>query len=82
VAPIDERRKMPTGLCLEKLRDRGNLEDLYVDGSVVLKFRHLNVVGRAWTGLTWLMIRTWVAGCCEHGYELSSSKNTGDCLTT
>jgi hypothetical protein len=25
VALIDERRKMPTGLCLEKLRDRGNL---------------------------------------------------------
>ena len=33
---IDERRKMPTWLFLEKLRDRGNLEDLYVESGIIL----------------------------------------------
>jgi len=43
---------------LEKLRDRGNLEDLYVDGMIILKSMHWNMMGRAWTGLFWLRIRT------------------------
>lgn len=40
MALFDERRKMPTGLCLEILRDRSNLKDLYVDGRIILKLRH------------------------------------------
>jgi len=58
VALTDERRKMPTGLCLGKLRDGDNLEDLYVDGRVILKLRHWNKMGRAWFVLMWLRIRT------------------------
>ena len=49
---------MHTGFKLRKLKERCHVDDLGVDGSVVLKGILKKSVGRAWTGLIWLRIRT------------------------
>jgi hypothetical protein len=40
------------------LRERGILEDPYVDGRIILKWILRKYVGRVWTGLIWLTIGT------------------------
>jgi hypothetical protein len=44
------------------------LEDLEVDGRIILKWIFKKWDVRAWTGLIWFRIRT-VAGACECGDE-------------
>jgi len=51
VAPIDERIKIPTGLCLEKLRDRGNLEVLLCGWQHCIEIEALKYSGK---GLDWI----------------------------
>jgi hypothetical protein len=52
------RREMHTGFKLRKLKERYHVDDQGVDGSVLLKRILKKSVGRAWTGLIWLRIRT------------------------
>ena len=51
-----ERAEVYTGVWQGKLRDRDHLEDLCVDGRIILRriFRKWDV--GVWTGLTWLRI--------------------------
>jgi hypothetical protein len=42
----------------ETLMERGNLEDLSVDGRIILKCSLRTWSGVAWTGLIWLEIGT------------------------
>ena len=53
-------------------RERGFLEDLGVDGRIVLKCIFKKQDGRAWNAFIWMRTGT-VAGCCEHGNEPSGS---------
>lgn len=46
---------------------RGHLEDLGVDGRIILEWMSQKSSGRAWTECR------QVAGFCEHGNETSSS---------
>jgi hypothetical protein len=40
------------------MKERDNLEDIGVDGKIRSQFILKKSVGRAWTGLIWLRIRT------------------------
>jgi hypothetical protein len=40
------------------LRERDHLQDLGVDGRIILKLIFKKYDGEAWNGLTWLRIRT------------------------
>ena len=42
----------------EELRERGHLEDLGIDGMIILKWIFKTWYGEAWTGLIWLRIGT------------------------
>jgi hypothetical protein len=57
VIPTEEI-KMHTKFWLENMKERDHLEDLLVDGSIILK-SILNKQGvRVWTGLIWFRIGT------------------------
>jgi hypothetical protein len=72
-------RWVQTGFWWGDLRGRDHLEDLVVDGKVILKFIFKWDV-RSWTGFIWLRIRA-DGGCCEYCIESSRSKNLGNLLT-
>jgi hypothetical protein len=46
-----------TVFSLENLRERGHLEDIGVDGRIILKWIFKKWCGEAWTGYNWLRIR-------------------------
>jgi hypothetical protein len=50
-----------TGSWWGDLRKRGHLEDLGIDGRIILKWIFRKWDGEAWTGLLWLRIVTGVA---------------------
>jgi hypothetical protein len=54
------------------MKERDHLEGLVIDGRIILKWIFKKSVGKIWTGLIWLRIRT-VAGACESGNEPSGS---------
>ena len=58
---------------------RDHLEDLGVDGGVILKWILKKWDGEAWTGLLWLRIGTG-GGRCECGNEPSGSVECGEFL--
>lgn len=45
---------MHTGFCWQDLRERGNFEDLGINGSKILKCVLKKWDGEAWIGLLWL----------------------------
>jgi hypothetical protein len=47
-----------TGFWWEDPREGDHLEDLSLDGRIILKFIFKKWDGRAWTGLIWLRIGT------------------------
>jgi len=47
-----------TGFWWGNLRERGHLEDLGVDGAIILKWICKKWDGYAWAGLIWLRIGT------------------------
>jgi hypothetical protein len=49
---------------------RDQLEDLGVDETIILEWILKNSIGRAWSGQTWLRIRT-CGGSCKSGNETS-----------
>jgi hypothetical protein len=55
------------------------VEDLVVDGRIILKWMLKKWDGEAWTGLLWLRIGQ-VAGACECGNEPLSSIKCGEFL--
>jgi len=54
------------------LREGERLEDLGLDGRIILKWFFKKWDGEAWTGLIWLRIGTG-GGCFECGNEYSGS---------
>jgi hypothetical protein len=65
VARVDYTRNR-TILRLESVKGRDHLEDLDVDGRIVLKLILRKQGWRVWIGLIWLGIDT-SEGCSEHG---------------
>jgi len=59
------------GFWCGDLRIRGHLEDLGVEGKIILKWVFKKWDGETWTGLSWLGIRTVTAGDCKYGSEPS-----------
>ena len=49
---------MYTGLWEGHLNERDNVEDLGLDGRIILKLIFKKRDGNAWTGLVWLRIGT------------------------
>jgi len=60
-----------TGLWWGDLGEGDHLEDLGVDGTIILKWILRKWDEEAWTGLNWLRIGT--GGSCECGNEPSGS---------
>jgi hypothetical protein len=54
------KQEMHTGLKLRNLKERYHVDNLGIDGSVLLKGILKKSVGRARTGLIWL--RIWTSG--------------------
>jgi len=48
------RRDVPIGYWMGDLIERDHLEDLGVDGRIILKWIYRNWDGRVWNGLIWL----------------------------
>jgi len=63
VARVGDRRGH-TGFYWGDLRERDHLEDLGVDGKIILKWSFKRRDGEAWTGLIWLRIVEGVEPLC------------------
>ena len=46
------------GVWWENFMERGNLEDLGVDGEIILELIPNKSVGNVWAGLIWLLLGT------------------------
>jgi len=66
----------------KNLKVEEDLEDIGINGSVILKRILPKVDGRASTVLIWFMIRTRDWGCCEDGHERSGPINFWEFLDT
>ena len=59
---------MHTRCSCEIVKERGNLEDMELDGKIILNFVLNEGNGRAWTRFTWL--RMWrMTTCYVHSKE-------------
>ena len=72
-----EDRRGATGFWLGDLSEIDHLEDLVVEGRIILKL--ILKWDRSWTGLVWLRIGT-CGGFCEYGIEPSRFKTFGEFL--
>ena len=63
MARVGDRRGH-TGFYWGDLRERDHLEDLGVDGKIILKWSFKRRDGEAWTGLIWLRIVEGVEPLC------------------
>jgi hypothetical protein len=61
------------------MKERDHLDDLAIEGSVILKWILKKLVYRLWTGCMW-PICTRVAGCCADCNEPSGSIKCGELL--
>jgi hypothetical protein len=58
---MGDKRGVQTGFSWEERRERGHIEDLGIDGMIILK-RIFKKGDEAWNGLIWL--RTGTGGGC------------------
>jgi hypothetical protein len=65
------QREIHIGLWYENLKEMGYLEDPGVHGKIILK--RIFKIGRKCVDWIHLAKDTDVSGCCEQGYELTSS---------
>ena len=70
---------MDAGFYCGDLRKRDHLQDLGIDGSLILKWIIKKWFEETWTGLLWLRIGQ-VSGACECGNEHSGSIKCGKFL--
>lgn len=69
----DKKRRKTGGACGteicipgtggKNLKERHNLEELVVDGRIIVKWRFKKQDGKAWTGFSWLKIKTNCSSC-------------------
>ena len=63
------RKEAHTRLWWGNLRERDHIENLGIDGRIMLKWILKESVGRAWSGFFWLRLGTW--GDCKKSNEPS-----------
>jgi hypothetical protein len=66
-------------MLMKYLKGRGHLEDLGVDGRIILEWILGKQDRKAWIGLIWFRIGP-LAGSCEHSYVPSGSLKGGEFL--
>jgi hypothetical protein len=76
---VKGRGEVHTGLWWVKLKERVHLQDLGVDGMIILKWISKRWDGEAWTGV-FCSGYGQVAGTCECGNEPSGSIECGEFL--
>ena len=64
-----------------KPEERARLEDLGLNGRIILKWISKDAVRRAWTGLIWIRTKE-VAGCCFRANERLYSIKFGNFLNS
>jgi hypothetical protein len=72
--------KVHTGIWWGEVRERDHLEDLGVDGSIILKLIFKKWDGAIWNGLIWLRIGTGT-GVLKAVMNLRIPQNAGNFLT-
>jgi len=78
---LEREKRNAYRVLVGNLKERDNLEDLSVNGTVILKWALKEHNGVAWSGLIWIKTQK-SRGLFEHGQRILVSLNARNLLTS